>query len=347
MTEKPGAPGAGLAGGAAGAEVPASANSVEAKTPEGLVGLGESKTPSAGKLASYWQLARPFTLLAPAVGMVSGAVMELGASGGMVWSGVTMVRLALGALVGILLNAASNGLNQIYDLEGDRINKPGRPLPRGALTVREAWWFMLACGGGALALAAGLRWQCFVVVLAGALAVFAYSAPPLRTKRHWLASNLTIAAARGLLLIVAGWAVTGNVASGPGWWEPWLVGSLFGLFLLGAASTKDFSDVPGDRAMGCVTLPIRFGVERAATLMLPSFILPFLLLILVAQKGWISADRTMASTLGSVLALWGAYVAYLIRRRPDDLARENHPSWGHMYLMLMTFQVGLAVAYLR
>jgi 4-hydroxybenzoate polyprenyltransferase len=278
--------------------------------------------------------------------MVSGAVMDLGELGALPLSVRTAARLGLGAAVGALLNAASNGLNQIYDLDGDRINKPGRPLPRGALTVREAWWFTVACGGGALGLAAALSWQCFLVVLLGAVAAWAYSAPPLRTKRHWLLSNLTIASARGLFLIVAGWAVTGNVFLGPGWWEPWLVGTLFGLFLLGAASTKDFSDIPGDRAMGCVTLPIRFGVETAATLMVPFFVLPFLLLILAAQKGWIGADRTLVTLLGGVLAVWGAYVAYLVGRRPEELARENHPSWGHMYLMLMTFQVGLAIAYL-
>ena len=37
----------------------------------------------------------------------------------------------------------------------------------------------------------------------------------------------------------------------------------------------------------------------------------------------------------------------LILRDPADLARvENHPSWTHMYLMMMTAQVGFAEAYL-
>ena len=46
--------------------------------------------------------------------------------------------------------------------------------------------------------------------------------------------------------------------------EPWYIGAVFFLFLLGASSTKDFSDMRGDEAAGCRTLPIRFGVERAA-----------------------------------------------------------------------------------
>src|SRR5262245_59477236 len=40
-----------------------------------------------------------------------------------------------------VLNAANNALNQIYDLDIDRVNKPKRPLPSGALSLGEAWGF--------------------------------------------------------------------------------------------------------------------------------------------------------------------------------------------------------------
>ena len=37
-----------------------------------------------------------------------------------------------------MLNGASNALNQIYDLEIDRINKPKRPLPSGRISIGGA-----------------------------------------------------------------------------------------------------------------------------------------------------------------------------------------------------------------
>ena len=40
-----------------------------------------------------------------------------------------------------LLNAGNNALNQIYDLEIDRVNKPKRPLTSGRLTIAQAWRF--------------------------------------------------------------------------------------------------------------------------------------------------------------------------------------------------------------
>ena len=67
-----------------------------------------------------------------------------------------------------VLNAASNALNQIYDLEIDRVNKPKRPLPSGRLSMREAWVFTCVAYAVALVLAwlvaPGGRHECFWIV---------------------------------------------------------------------------------------------------------------------------------------------------------------------------------------
>ena len=53
----------------------------------------------------------------------------------------------------LALNAANNALNQIYDLEIDRVNKPQRPLTSGRLSIRDAWTFTWAMYVLALVLA--------------------------------------------------------------------------------------------------------------------------------------------------------------------------------------------------
>jgi 4-hydroxybenzoate polyprenyltransferase len=123
------------------------------------------------------------------------------------------------------------------------------------------------------------------------------------------------------------------------------LGSILFLFLLGAASTKDFADISGDRACGCQTLPVKLGVQKAVGVMAPFLILPFLLFPLWAWLGLFSGSATVLSVLGVALAAWGACVARMILRRPEDLAVENHPSWLHMYLIMMCALVGSAVAY--
>ena len=97
------------------------------------------------KLSLYSQLARPFTLLPPLLGIVSGAVCAFGSvhnpdpSRSLTLS--VVLTVILGSLCASFMNAASNAINQIYDLEIDRLNKPNRPLVTGALSIREAWIF--------------------------------------------------------------------------------------------------------------------------------------------------------------------------------------------------------------
>ena len=74
--------------------------------------------------------------------------------------------------------------------------------------------------------------------------------------------------------------------------EPWFIGGIFMFFLLGATSTKDFSDMEGDRLGGCRTLPIVFGVRKAAYMIAPFFVLPWLLMPLGAVSGILTANPT-------------------------------------------------------
>ncbi|HVS30997.1 MAG TPA: UbiA family prenyltransferase [Thermoanaerobaculia bacterium] len=312
----------------------------------------------------YIELARPFTLLPPLLGIVSGAICAFGSAynpdpsreltGAVIWT------VVLGSVCAAFLNAANNSLNQIYDLEIDRINKPKRPLVTGEVSIREAWIFTVIM----YVLGIVPTWwvvvypyttweekfraplaahECFFIYLAALVATFIYSVPAFgRTKAHPIGANLTIAIPRGLLLKVAGWTMVARA----GFAEPWFIGAIFMLFLLGAASTKDFSDMEGDRAGGCRTLPIRFGVRRAAWMIAPFFVFPWLLMPVGARNGVLTGNPAFLSLLGFTLALWGAYTVWLIVRNPDELtATENHPSWRHMYLMMMAAQVGFALAY--
>jgi 4-hydroxybenzoate polyprenyltransferase len=327
---------------------------------------------SSGSLRAYLKLARPFTLLPPLLGIISGAVCAYGSVHNPE-PGVLNLRIilivALGSLCAALLNAANNAINQIYDLEIDRMNKPDRPLVTQALSIRQVWkfvwifnilgvlptWIVVVYPYLSISekFFAPLEFhQTFFIYVLALMSTFIYSVPSLgRTKARGILANLTIAIPRGMLLKVAGWAMIAPVWS----IEPWFIGFIFALFLLGAASTKDFADIEGDRAGGCRTLPIVYGVRRAAWMIAPFFVFPWLFIFLgVYMKDpenpshpILTGDPAMLTILGIVLAIWGMYTVYLILRNPDELARvENHPSWNHMYYMMMAAQVGFALAYI-
>jgi 4-hydroxybenzoate polyprenyltransferase len=293
------------------------------------------------------EFSRPFTLVAPALGFASGAATAAGAAPREPWNLDLLLYPCIGLVMAAVLNAASNALNQIYDLEIDRINKPRRALPSGRLSHREAWTFTLAAYGVALVLAwlvaPGGRHECFWIVVVATLITVLYSAPPFRTKRLGIWANVTIAIPRGVLLKVAGWSAVKTVFGA----EPWFIGSVFGLFLLGASTTKDFADMEGDARGGCRTLPVIYGVRRAAWIISPSFILPFIMIAVGTRLRILTGTPVLLYALSIVMTIYGAYVCYLMLRRPEDLAvEENHVSWAHMYRMMFVAQVGFALAYL-
>lgn len=292
-------------------------------------------------LRLYWTFARPFTLVPPMIGIFSGSLIGYGAAR----VEFPVLHVALAVLAAAVLNAASNGLNQICDLENDRINKPHRPLPSGKMTWRQAWGFVVVTYIAALAMVAVVNWETFAIYVVAALATIAYSAPPVRLKRHPVGSNLTIALIRGWLLKVAGWAAVATVLESV---EPWYIGSIYFVFLLGATTTKDFADIEGDRAAGCITLPVRFGATWSARAISPSFLLPWLMLPLGLRLKILSGHAGAILALSGIMLVWGSYVIYLMNKDPYRLVTEgeNHPSWHHMYWMMMVGHMGLAGAYL-
>ena len=301
------------------------------------------------------------------LGIVSGAITAWGSQHGLRsgfgWDEISLILVA--SVAAALLNAAGNGINQIYDLEIDRINKPHRLLVRGIITKKQAATFTLIMYLVSISITwvvvpfpqftwaerftAPFRFhECIWFYFLAGVFTLVYSVPALgRTKRMTFGANLTMALPRGLMLKVAGWSVLASV-----WhWEPWFIGLIFFLFVIGAASTKDFSDMEGDRMGGCRTLPNRFGVRRAAFMIAPFFIVPWMLIpigvwVRIGEHPILTGDPVLLLCLGFSLMIWGAYTVYLILRDPEELSRvENHPSWKHMYLMMMWAQIGFALSY--
>lgn len=306
-----------------------------------------------GVVAVAIDFARPFTLLAPWLGFLSSGVAGLGTldpAHARTWA--AWMPVLVGSVMSATLNAASNTLNQIYDRDVDALNKPHRPIPSGRSGLGLAWTLTAIFYAVALVLAwfadppEGVpghgRHQCFVIVLVAAFLTWAYSAPPLRTKRLGWGANLTIAIPRGMLLKVAGWSAAVDILHV----EPWFVGLVFGLFLLGATTTKDFADIEGDRAGGCRTLPVVLGPEKAARITAPFFVVPFLLIPIGAMTHVLTGNMIALIVLGLGMSAYGTWIATLMLKDPASLAiDDNHPSWKHMYIMMFVGQIGFAVAY--
>ncbi len=180
-------------------------------------------------LKPYLLLTRPFMSATPAVGTIIAA--QVSAPG----AGLSLPAITLG-LANSCLSAASMVINDLLDVEVDKINKPYRPIPSGQVSKNQALAFALAL------FAFGWLASFFVspghglgAVLVTSLSV-AYS---LRLRRYLLIGNVLVAAvscyplfAGGLLMQAFDRLTLPLIA-------------VF-LFITGREMLKDAEDVAGD-----------------------------------------------------------------------------------------------------
>jgi geranylgeranylglycerol-phosphate geranylgeranyltransferase len=149
--------------------------------------------------------------------------------------------------------AGGNVVNDLYDVETDRINQPTRPLVTGAVSPRTAWAAALLLFGIGIASAWQLGPAMFAVASLAAGLLVLYSA---KLKRTLLWGNLTVSFLGGLAFLYGGMAV-GKMRGAV------VPAILAFLFHLGREILKDAEDRIGDGATRANTLAVRFGARRA------------------------------------------------------------------------------------
>jgi homogentisate phytyltransferase/homogentisate geranylgeranyltransferase len=172
--------------------------------------------------------------------------------------------LALALLSCLGANIFIVGLNQIADVEIDRINKPYLPLASGAFSPRMAYVLIFA----ALALAMGLAvWIGGYLLLAVVLSLvlgIAYSLPPVRLKRFHFWAAFCIIAVRGLIVNVFLFLHfqdhIGQASGIPS--LIWLLTAAIFIYSIAIAWFKDLPDTEGDQAYRIHTLTLRLGAAR-------------------------------------------------------------------------------------
>ena len=159
----------------------------------------------------------------------------------------------------VAATAAGNVINDIQDRDIDRINKPGRPIPSGALSVTAAWSIYCACVLLSLLIGVRLPLEQGLWIVSWIILLHLYSA---RFKRVYLTGNLLVAlvSSSGFVL---GALAAGRISTG------FIPAVYTFLFVMGRELVKDTEDCGGDRAYGARTAPIVHGerfVLRASAL---------------------------------------------------------------------------------
>ena len=170
------------------------------------------------------------------------------------------VRKVVWILVAMVAaRSAAMGFNRVVDARFDALNPrtASREIPRGAMGVTEAVWFIVL----ASVVFAFAAWQlnpiCFVLSPVALAIVFWYSLAKRYTTYTQLFLGLAMAVAP-----VGGWLAVG----GRGGWEPWLLALAIGMWVGGFDVLYACQDLDFDRAHSLRSIPVRFGVPTALTI---------------------------------------------------------------------------------
>jgi 4-hydroxybenzoate polyprenyltransferase len=164
------------------------------------MGVGENRSgqpraprpPHTRTSASGWlELLRPPNLLTAPGDPIAGALLVSPVAA------VTGERMVLVALVGLLLYASGTAMNDAADARVDERERPGRPIPRGAVPRSAAAALSVALAGLALVFAFAAGLAVFKVAVALAAAIFLYN---VAFKRVPVLGPITMGACRGLNL---------------------------------------------------------------------------------------------------------------------------------------------------
>ena len=140
-----------------------------------------------GKLVTYVQLCRIFTLLAPIFGALSMSVIFLAHTNQLNQIFNLYNKIIYGAVTLVMCNMASNIYNQVYDVEIDKISKPYRPIPMGLITSDEALTVSIFIYLFALlrAITVNLWFGVFILIII--CITISYSSPAIRLKKYlWI-----------------------------------------------------------------------------------------------------------------------------------------------------------------
>jgi homogentisate phytyltransferase/homogentisate geranylgeranyltransferase len=261
------------------------------------VQVARSRGLGALRLAAVlWRFSRPHTVVGTTVSILALWLIatEFGHDSG-------PLDLCATLLAGWLVNVAIVGLNQVEDVEIDRVNKPDLPVAAGDLGVGAAKAIVAVTGASAFALAVSQGPIELIAVCAALAAGFAYSSPPLRLKRFPGPAMTSITLVRSFAVNLGVYGhFAGSLADLPG--AVWAV-TLFTLpFGAAIAVLKDVPDVAGDRAFHIHTWSVRLGARTIVRLALSWLTLAYLAM---ALGGAVLADEVNVAIFsgGHVLLL--------------------------------------------
>jgi len=209
---------------------------------------------------SFWKFSRPHTIVGTSLSVLALYLISLATTG----NSITLVNLEQMLAVWFAClcgNVYIVGLNQLFDIEIDRINKPELPLAAGEFTVKQGKIIIAIAGCLSLLVAALSGFWLLITVGVSLIIGTAYSSPPIRLKQFPFWAAFCILTVRGVIVNLGLFFHYGDKLNGGEVLNSyvWTLTLFILLFTVAIAIFKDVPDLEGDKQYNIKTFSLVIG----------------------------------------------------------------------------------------
>lgn len=310
-----------------------------------------------------WRFTRPHTLIGsalaiPAISMLAAPTFQAA------FSTANMVAALYAMVPSLLMNLYITGLNQVTDVEIDKINKPDLPIVAGELSMNTAivtvfTALVLSLGLGMAHPVLGSQGLNVALWGSGILGTL-YSLPPFRLKRFPVLAAFCIVAVRGTIINAGFFAHAQSAAFGGTGATAWncLFGNLkcglsslfFGIFGIVIALMKDVPDVRGDKLSHVRTFSVRIGQKRVFHGMRRLLMGLFLGVGAGFLRGAIQAPSAVLAGFRGTVSVASVLAALSVRKEGEKVVDPEDPKQVYnfyMHLWKLFYLSYLALPFVR
>ncbi|MEL6458039.1 MAG: homogentisate phytyltransferase [Cyanobacteria bacterium J06621_15] len=221
-------------------------------------------------LYAFWKFSRPHTIYGTSLSVLGLYLVSVALTNSeFPFPNSYSLLSVIGAWIACLSgNVYIVGLNQLQDVEIDKINKPHLPVASGEFSQRTGEIIVITTGILALSLSWLLGPFLFAMVGISLAIGTAYSLPPIRLKRFPFWAAICIFSVRGAvvnlgLFLHFSWVLQAQPSILPAVWAlTWFIL----VFTIAIAIFKDIPDMEGDRKYNITTFTIKLGKETVFNL---------------------------------------------------------------------------------
>ncbi|KAH7424432.1 hypothetical protein KP509_11G008300 [Ceratopteris richardii] len=291
---------------------------------------------------AFWRFLRPHTIRGTIIGTTAVVARALIDNSYLVDWG--LLPKALRGLLALLCgNGYIVGINQIYDIGIDKVNKPFLPVAAGDLSVPAAWGLVVSLALlGIIIVATNFGPLITCLYSLGLFLGAIYSVPPFRLKRFPVAAFLIIATVRGFLLNFGVYYATRASLGLAFTWSPPIMFITFfvTVFATVIAITKDLADIEGDRKFQISTFATKLGVRNISFLGSGLLLLNYIGAIVAA---WMFPEvfrrsfMVVGHSLLALALLYQTWVLYSSKYTKEAIAVYYRFIWNLFYAEYAVF----------